>query len=292
MDIKIFKPKVEQILRASDLETVSAKRVRKQLMEDVGLDLRAYKSELDDLIKACFQTFLDGAAQEEEEEDVKPVIKREGSPPAPISERPKIKKEVKTEPTSDTEDADVRYARELQAQYDSPRASRSAGVKPTTKRKRTVKKKATEQVINSDGELVEVEQKKKKRAVTNNAFNKLLTLSDELAKLLGTPYLSRPQVSKQIWAYIKAPERNLQDQNDKRYINCDEKLQSLLGVPRVHMFSMTKILQKHMRDDGTAPIGYGAGEDVKTEVPDLVDSDDGDVKPKIKKQEAGSSDES
>lgn len=43
MDIRIFKPKVERILRASDLETVSAKRVRKQLMEDVGLDLKPYK---------------------------------------------------------------------------------------------------------------------------------------------------------------------------------------------------------------------------------------------------------
>lgn len=216
------------------------------------------------MIRNCFQSFLPGPAATVE--NVEPVIKEEANhlylPPAVATtittKRHKVKAEVKEEEVVDegrnialpgsAEDADVLYARALQAQYDSPRASRSIGTKSTAKRKRTVKKKsgaATETMVNSDGETVEV--KKKKRAVTNNGFNKLLTLSDELAELLGVPYLSRPQVSKQIWAYIKAPERNLQDPNDKRYINCDDRLTALLGTPRVHMFSMTKILQKHMR---------------------------------------------
>lgn len=142
------------------------------------------------------------------------------------------------------EDADARYARELQAQYNSPRASRTAGNGATAKRKRPLmKKKKTETIIYSDGETVEVEVKKRK--MTNNGFNKLLTLSTELSELLGgTLYLSRPQVSKQVWAYIKA--EGLQDQSDKRYIDCDAMLSNVLGVKRVHMFTMTKLLQRHM----------------------------------------------
>lgn len=168
--------------------------------------------------------------------------------PREESKPKKIKREVKSEPhvthLDDNTDADAKYARELQAQYSSTRASRSAGNGASPKRKRIVKKKRkTETIINSDGEIVEVEAKKRK--VTNNGFNKLLTLSGELSELLnGTKYLSRPQVAKHIWAYIKSED--LQDQSDKRYINCDAKLSNLLGVKKVHMFTMTKLLQKHM----------------------------------------------
>lgn len=187
-------------------------------------------------------------------EEVKPEIDvlgdRISTPKVRVKKEEHVEeRNVKAETSSEEGrvDADVKYARELQAQYDSPRASRSSrsdrGKNGTTpKRKRVVKRK-TETIVNTDGETVEVEVKRK---VAKNGFNKLLTLSHELATLLGVPYLSRPQVSKQIWAYIKSPENNLQDQEDKRYINCDDKLQSLLGTARVHMFTMTKLLQKHM----------------------------------------------
>lgn len=46
MDVSIFKPKIVAILKASDLETVSAKKVRKQLTEQLGLDFSAHKVEL------------------------------------------------------------------------------------------------------------------------------------------------------------------------------------------------------------------------------------------------------
>jgi upstream activation factor subunit UAF30 len=58
--------------------------------------------------------------------------------------------------------------------------------------------------------------------------------------------LSRPQVVKKIWAYIK--ERNLQDPTDKRQIRCDEKMQSVFKQDNVHMFTMNKILGKHLYD--------------------------------------------
>lgn len=61
------------------------------------------------------------------------------------------------------------------------------------------------------------------------------TKSDSLADLVGTHSLSRPQVVKHIWAYVK--ERNLQDSNDKRYILCDDKLREVFHTDRLHMFT-------------------------------------------------------
>lgn len=58
--------------------------------------------------------------------------------------------------------------------------------------------------------------------------------------------LSRPQVVKKIWEYIKA--RDLQDQSDKRQILCDEKLQLVFKTDKVHMFTMNKILSKQLYD--------------------------------------------
>ncbi len=52
--------------------------------------------------------------------------------------------------------------------------------------------------------------------------------------------LSRPQVVKKIWEYIKA--RDLQDPADKRQILCDERMHAVFKSDRVHMFTMNKIL--------------------------------------------------
>ena len=56
--------------------------------------------------------------------------------------------------------------------------------------------------------------------------------------------LSRPQVVKQIWVYIKA--NNLQDPADKRQIMCDEKMQLVFKSDKVHMFTMNKLLGKQL----------------------------------------------
>lgn len=58
--------------------------------------------------------------------------------------------------------------------------------------------------------------------------------------------LSRPQVVKKIWEYIKA--NDLQDPSDKRQILCDEKLQSVFKTDKVHMFTMNKLLGKQLYD--------------------------------------------
>ena len=94
----------------------------------------------------------------------------------------------------------------------------------------------------------ELESKKasssKKQKRTNSAFNRPMQLSTKLAQLLGTDTLSRPQVVKHIWEYIKTHE--LQDPKDKRFILCDEALEKIFKQKRVSSFGMNSTLSLHL----------------------------------------------
>lgn len=70
-------------------------------------------------------------------------------------------------------------------------------------------------------------------------------VSAELAEVVGTGELTRGEVTKEIWVYIKA--NNLQDPNDKRMIVPDEKLTKIFGSSEpVSMFKMTGLITKHI----------------------------------------------
>ncbi|KAG6529679.1 upstream activation factor subunit spp27-like isoform X1 [Zingiber officinale] len=72
-----------------------------------------------------------------------------------------------------------------------------------------------------------------------------LRLSNELIQFFGTgeDALSRADVVKRMWAYIKG--NNLQDPADKRNVICDEKLKELLKVDSFHGFTVSKLLTPH-----------------------------------------------
>jgi upstream activation factor subunit UAF30 len=82
------------------------------------------------------------------------------------------------------------------------------------------------------------------KAAAGTGFNKPLTPSPELAAVIGSAPLSRTEVTKKIWEYIKA--NNLQDAANKRNINADAKLKPIFGKPQVTMFEMTKLLSAHI----------------------------------------------
>jgi len=79
----------------------------------------------------------------------------------------------------------------------------------------------------------------------NAAFMKALTPSEDLAKVVGSKPLSRTEVVKKLWAYIK--KNNLQDKKNKRNINADATLKAVFGGKgTVNMFEMTKLVSKHL----------------------------------------------
>jgi chromatin remodeling complex protein RSC6 len=68
----------------------------------------------------------------------------------------------------------------------------------------------------------------------------------DLAAVVGSKPLTRGDLTKKIWAYIKA--NKLQDTKNKRNINADAKLKVIFGGKAVvNMFEMTKLVNKHVK---------------------------------------------
>ncbi len=74
---------------------------------------------------------------------------------------------------------------------------------------------------------------------------KPMTISADLAVVVGKGPMPRSEVVKALWAYIK--KNGLQDQKNKRNINADEALTKVFGGKKtVSMFEMTKLVSKHL----------------------------------------------
>ena len=74
---------------------------------------------------------------------------------------------------------------------------------------------------------------------------KPMTVSAELAAVVGNGPMPRSEVVKALWVYIK--KNNLQDPAKKRNIIADENLKKVFGGKAVvDMFEMTKLVSKHL----------------------------------------------
>lgn len=163
---------------------------------------------------------------------------------------------------SSSEDADARLAAELQAQENRlsrGRVTRNANSKPPKAKPKKKAKKKSEKKVKSDDDDSNAEgdsEANGKKRKAGGGFQKPFNLSYPLQEVTGETQvrrqstsrwltadllkLSRPQVVKKLWAYIK--ENELQDPNDKRQIRCDDKLQAVFKQTRVDMFQMNKLL--------------------------------------------------
>ena len=85
-----------------------------------------------------------------------------------------------------------------------------------------------------------------KKRKPNAAFMAPLTLSPQLADVVGPKPLPRTEVIKKIWDYIK--KNKLQDSVNKRMINADAKLKVLFaGKGQISMFELAKVVSKHVK---------------------------------------------
>lgn len=92
-------------------------------------------------------------------------------------------------------------------------------------------------------------KKRKTKAKTKRKSSGLTQLmyhlSPELAEITGAKKMTRPQVVKKIWAYIKA--KKLQDAKNRRLINPDAKLSEVLGKRPIDMLKMAGAISKHLK---------------------------------------------
>ena len=84
-----------------------------------------------------------------------------------------------------------------------------------------------------------------KKRTPNAAFMKPLTPSPALAAVVGATPLPRTEIISKMWVYIK--EHNLQDPDNKRMINADDKLAKVFEKPQVSMFELAKLIGKHVK---------------------------------------------
>ncbi|KAL2046167.1 hypothetical protein N7G274_001614 [Stereocaulon virgatum] len=260
---------IDDILAASDLDSISEKRIRKGLQESVEYDITPQKSAIKALIMARFDKF-DAARKRSSaqtnghvtttkaESSTSPMPTTEVSPPPPMNHKQKDDdddlSDVRDSPAPKKKkrkieyDSDAVYAAKLQAQENGRiRSTRGGGPKPAAaKKKKTPKKKTSAKVkAEDDSDLDGSDETKERKVNRSGGFHKELWLSPALSALLDNETkLSRPQTVKRIWAYVRA--HDLQDPSDKRMIRCDDSMRAVFKQDKVHMFTMNKILSQNM----------------------------------------------
>lgn len=75
-------------------------------------------------------------------------------------------------------------------------------------------------------------------------FSYPMTLSPQLALVIGQGPLDRKEVVARLWSYIK--RNRLQDPVDRRVIVCDSLLCTLFGKQKVSMFEMAGLIGRHL----------------------------------------------
>jgi chromatin remodeling complex protein RSC6 len=90
---------------------------------------------------------------------------------------------------------------------------------------------------------------KKKAASSSRKKSGLTTMtysvSEDLQAIVGSKSLTRPQIVKKLWEYIKA--KRCQDAKNRRMIVPDEKLSKVIGNRPVDMLKLATHLNKHIK---------------------------------------------
>ncbi|KAG8994117.1 hypothetical protein FRB90_000523 [Tulasnella sp. 427] len=275
MDLQHLSPKILAILTQPDvdLSTISAKRVRKQLIaggesEDL---LKERKTDIDQLIAQIYESVSSGAVagsgQNANGSGGKPRPGSDSAHPAPSPQKrkrsaspsndgvppssqahPLVSKKSKqmnggAAPTKHMS-SDAELARQLSLELNGRNtrggASSSSTSKPKAAKANGKKAKRSKATIDSDGEDDEDAKPKKARG----GLGKEYILSEPLANLTGHSALSRPQAVKKLWEHIKAYD--LQNPDDKREILCDAPMKAVFHADKINMFKMNKLLGQHL----------------------------------------------
>ncbi|XP_043271059.1 upstream activation factor subunit spp27 [Venturia canescens] len=256
-----LRKEIAAILKDADLKTMSAKKVRQLIEEKLDIDLTERKKEVDDLVmehlqekqdskkktkKAASEESEEGedeeeeASEEEEEEEEKKPAKRGAPKKTPPAKRNKKNSSDDEESASDDDASDEEY---------SPKKAAKA-----TPKKGPGKKKAKK---GSDSDSDEDWGSKAKKAATTGkkaggkgkgggGYTRAITLSPELAAVVGAKQMARHEVVKKVWSIIK--ERDLYDPKNKQFAICDDELIKVFGIKRFRTFGMMKYLKDHFVD--------------------------------------------
>jgi upstream activation factor subunit UAF30 len=126
----------------------------------------------------------------------------------------------------------------------APAAKKAAPAKKATAKKAAPAKKATA-AKKAPAKKAAAKKAPAKKRTPNAAFMKPLTPDPALAAVVGNAPLPRTEIVSKLWAYIK--KNKLQDTENKRMVNADDKLRTLFGKNQVSMFEMAGLIGKHVK---------------------------------------------
>ncbi|OSC99828.1 SWIB-domain-containing protein [Trametes coccinea BRFM310] len=255
VEVSALEPKIRDILSAPgiDLQTISAKRVRKELLErDPNLSaefVKEKKDEIDAIIARVYEEVSsaqngddgnaeDGAGGGGAKRKREDASEGDGEPAA----QPK-KSKNKQEMTD--EELARQLSNEINGRSRTSRTAASSKTKANGAKRGGKKGPKSSATVASDEEGASGEEgaKPKRRG---GGFTKEYGLSEPLGALLKVDKLSRPQIVKQLWNHIKA--NNMQNPENRKEIICDESFKAIFKCERIDMFKMNKELGQHLRE--------------------------------------------
>ena len=111
----------------------------------------------------------------------------------------------------------------------------------TVARKRVKAKTVKKTVIKKKAKTVRKKSAKKR---TSGLSKITYSVSAELQAVVGSKSLTRPQIVKKLWDYIKA--KKCQDTKNRRMIVPDAKLSEVIGKKPVDMMKLAGLISKHI----------------------------------------------
>ncbi|XP_022080660.1 upstream activation factor subunit spp27-like [Acanthaster planci] len=230
---EIFRGRIKEIVRGSDLTLLSSKKIREQLEQEFKTDLSKRKKEIDDIVMGLLVSESQNEeSQNSPDEDDEDEVDSDN--PVTLNSQPQKRKQHATNTTkgkksktdlsdeeTETMSKDEELARKLQGESRSrTRRKQVKGPRKKESRKTPTKK--------------------------DSLYQKEMVLSHELADIMGVNTMPRAKVVQRMWQIIK--ERNLSDPANKQYHICDDQLMKVFGKRRVRTFSMMKYLKAHIKD--------------------------------------------
>lgn len=127
------------------------------------------------------------------------------------------------------------------------KASKKAATKKTAAKKAPAKKTASKSAAGTAGKAASKKSAAKKSSgrKPNAAFMAPLQPDETLAAVVGNKPLPRTEIVKKVWDHIK--KNDLQDNNNRRMINADDKTRPLFGKDQISMFDLAKIVNDHIK---------------------------------------------
>ena len=119
------------------------------------------------------------------------------------------------------------------------KVAKKKAVKKAAPKKKVVKAKARPKA------KPKAKVKKKSTGRKSGLAQTSYDLSAQLQAVVGAKKLTRPEIVKKVWAYIKS--HKCQDLKNRRMINPDAKLSEVIGKKSVDMLKLAGLLNKHIK---------------------------------------------